>query len=276
MIELQGVDFKYKKKQVFKQLNLTFETGHLYGLLGKNGTGKSTMFRLLCGLLKPQHGKVVTFGYKAYERNPEMLSKIFLLPEEFHVPPVLVSEFAKSLGPFYPNFDNELFLRLLEDFQIPASNHLTEMSLGQKKKALIAFSLATNTELLLMDEPTNGLDILSKVQFKKVIHSIARPDKCIVISTHQVKDIENLADRMAVIDEGVVLFDKPLSVIEQKLKFSIAHERMDDVIYQDETIRGFETIELNSEGVKSKADLEVLYKAIMTKPEKLNEIFHSK
>jgi ABC-2 type transport system ATP-binding protein len=275
MIELQQVDFKYKKKQVFNQLNLSFETGHLYGLLGKNGTGKSTMFRLLCGLLKPKQGKVTTFGFEAYKRNPEMLSKIFLLPEEFHVPPVLVSEFAQSFGPFYPKFDQALFQKLLDDFQIPSNNHLTQMSLGQKKKALIAFSLATNTELLLMDEPTNGLDILSKVQFKKVIQSISRPDKCIVISTHQVKDIENLVDRMAVIDEGVVLFDKPLDTIEHKLKFSITNELISDAIYQDETIRGYETIQLNSTSEKSKVDLEVLYKAIMTKPDVLNKIFQS-
>ncbi|MFN8416729.1 MAG: ABC transporter ATP-binding protein [Cytophagaceae bacterium] len=275
MIALQQVDFKYKKKQVFNQLNLTFETGHLYGLLGKNGTGKSTMFRLLCGLLKPASGKVITFGFDSYKRNPEMLSKIFLLPEEFHVPPVLVSEFAKTLSPFYPNYNNDLFLRLLEDFQIPSNNHLTQMSLGQKKKALIAFSLATNTELLLMDEPTNGLDILSKVQFKKVIQSISRPDKCIVISTHQVKDIENVVDRMAVIDEGVVLFDKSLDTIEHKLQFSITHESIPDAIYQDETIRGYETIQINNTSERSKVDLEVLYKAIMTKPDVLNKLFHS-
>ncbi|MCU0417890.1 MAG: ABC transporter ATP-binding protein [Cytophagaceae bacterium] len=273
MITLQEVGFTYGKKRVFDQLSITFETGSIYGLLGKNGTGKSTLFRLICGLLKPTKGSVLTFGQVAVKRRPDMLSKVFLLPEEFHVPPVLVSELARYLGPFYPNYDHDLFLRLLEDFQLPVSNHLTQMSLGQKKKSLIAFSLATNTELLLMDEPTNGLDILSKVQFKKVIQSVSRPDKCIVISTHQVKDIEDLVNRISVIDEGKVLFDQALHNISKKVERVYSSTPIPTAIYQEATPQGYISLVPTQQEHSSGVDLELLYKAIMTDPVRLTQQF---
>lgn len=275
MVQIEDLCFKYGRKEVFNGLSLTFEQGNIYGLLGKNGTGKSTLFRNICGLLKPKSGSIHTFGYQAFSRNPQMLSKIFLLPEEFHVPDIKVKVFADSLAPFYPRFDTILFEKLLEEFQIPIDNNLSQMSMGQKKKTLIAFSLATNTELLLMDEPTNGLDIMSKVQFKKVMASVSGQGKCIVISTHQVKDIENMVDRITVIDSGSILFDQTVQEIGRKLHFAYSAEKPLNSIYTDESLKGYESI-IRNEGVEeSKVDLELLYKAIMETPATLNEAFQS-
>lgn len=273
MIQIDDLCFRYGRKEVFNGLSLKFEQGNIYGLLGKNGTGKSTLFRNICGLLKPKSGKIYAFGYEAFSRNPQMLSKIFLLPEEFHVPDIKVKVFADSLSPFYPKYDSVMFARLLEEFQIPIDNNLSQMSMGQKKKTLIAFSLATNTELLLMDEPTNGLDIMSKVQFKKVMASVSGHDKCIVISTHQVKDIENLVDRITVIDSGSILFDQTVQQIGHKLHFSYSAQKPLHSIYTDETLKGYESILLNDGTAESKVDLELLYKAIMETPVNLNEAF---
>ncbi|MFN8437160.1 MAG: ABC transporter ATP-binding protein [Cytophagales bacterium] len=273
MIEIKDLVFKYGKKEVYNGLSLTFEKGNIYGLLGKNGTGKSTLFRNICGLLYPQSGSVITFEFNAKERNPNMLNRLFLLPEEFHVPPISVKDFASSLAPFYSNFSQQLFEELLNDFQISQDNNLSQMSLGQKKKALIAFSLATNTELLMMDEPTNGLDIMSKVQFKKVMSKVSSQDKCIIISTHQVKDIENLVDRLTVIDSGNLLFDQSMVDISKKLNFSNHIQKPITALYTDETLKGFECIEINESNLDSKVDLELLYKGIMNIPDQLNQIF---
>jgi ABC-2 type transport system ATP-binding protein len=273
MIAIDNLHFKYGKKEVFNGLSLNFDKGNIYGLLGKNGTGKSTLFRNICGLLKPQNGSVYAFGYESFKRSPNMLNKIFLLPEEFHVPAVKVKDFADSLAPFYPKYDATMFEKLLTEFQIPMENNLSQMSMGQKKKTLIAFSLSTNTDVLLMDEPTNGLDIMSKVQFKKVMSAVSGKDKCIVISTHQVKDIENLVDRITVIDSGNLLFDQTIDQIGKKLQFAHSLEKPVYCVYTDESLRGYDSIVVNTNQIESKVDLELLYKAVMEVPAELNKIF---
>lgn len=276
MIDIQELDYSYKKKKVFNGLTITFEAGNIYGLLGKNGTGKSTLFKNICGLLKPQNGQIKIFDYLASERKPSMLSKIFMLPEDFFVPPVKITHFVSTLSPFYPNFSQIDFDNYVKEFDIPTTSRLDEMSMGQKKKALIAFSLATNTDLLLMDEPTNGLDIVSKSQFKKVMSNVVSANKCIIISTHQVKDIENLVDKICVIDEGRILFNTSISEIGQKLAFNFSLQRSsstEQVFYAEESLNGVNEVLLNTSGNESKVDLEMLYKAIMLNPLEINFLF---
>ena len=145
----------------------------------------------------------------------------------------------------------------------------------KKKKALIAFSLATNTELLLMDEPTNGLDIISKNQFKKVMSNVISANKCIIISTHQVKDIENLVDKICVIDEGKILFNHSIAEIGQKLSFnfSLQHSPKEKVLYAEESLNGVNEVLFNESTDESKVDLEMLYKAIVVNPLIINNLF---
>lgn len=275
MIDIQELHYSYKKKKVFNGLTITFEAGNIYGLLGKNGTGKSTLFKNICGLLKPKNGQIKIFDCLASERKPSMLSKIFMLPEDFFVPPVKIIDFVNTLSPFYPNFSQTDFDNYVKEFDIPTTSRLDEMSMGQKKKALIAFSLATNTELLLMDEPTNGLDIVSKSQFKKVMSNVVSANKCIIISTHQVKDIENLVDKICVIDEGRILFNTSISEIGKKLtfNFSLQHSSTAQVFYAEESLNGVNEVLLNTSENESKVDLEMLYKAIMLNPLEINNLF---
>ena len=277
MIKIENLSYSYKRKNVFEELSINFESGNIYGLLGKNGTGKSTLFRNICGLLKPKKGIITNFGYSSISRNPSMLSKIFLLPEEFFVPSVFVDDFVGTLSPFYPKFSKEDFDRYISDFDVPINHRLDRMSMGQKKKTLIAFSLSTNTELLLMDEPTNGLDIVSKTQFKNVMSRVANENKCIIISTHQVKDIENLIDRISVIDNGKILFNESISTIGKKLSFVNNPTASDsaDSIYAEANLSGISEVMINNTGRESKVDLEMLYKTVMLKPQELNKIVNS-
>jgi ABC-2 type transport system ATP-binding protein len=277
MIKIENLSYSYGNKKVFEDLSINFTPGNIYGLLGKNGTGKSTLFRNICGLLKPKKGTITTYGYSSVSRKPSMLSKIFLLPEEFFVPPVFVNDFVKTLSPFYPRFSKEDFQKHIEDFDVPLNHRLDRMSMGQKKKTLIAFSLATNTELLLMDEPTNGLDIVSKTQFKNVMSSVAGENKCIIISTHQVKDIENLISRISVIDDGTILFDESVSAVGKKMSFVTASQVSDSnkSIYAETVLNGVSEVLINETGKESKVDLEMLYKTIMIKPQEVNKLFNS-
>jgi ABC-2 type transport system ATP-binding protein len=275
MIDIQDLHFAYKKKKVFTGLNLSLQPGHIYGLLGKNGTGKSTLLRNIAGLLFPDQGKVKVLNYNPGRRHPAFLQQLFLVPEEFYLPNVSIEKFVDCNAPFYPKFDQRQFKSYLEEFDIPADNKLQQMSYGQKKKVLISFGLACNTSLLLMDEPTNGLDIMSKSQFRKVIAGAIDENKCIIISTHQVKDMESLIDRITIIDEGRILFDQTTDRIISKLSFKISFDSAEikHALYKEESLKGNAIITANTGDEEGKLDLEMLYKAIVTNGDAVRSVF---
>lgn len=275
MIAIQNLHFAYKKKPVFIGLSLELKPGHIYGLLGKNGTGKSTLLRNMAGLLFPDKGNIKIMGFTPGERKPSFLQEVFMVQEEFYLPDVPLQHIIKHLAPFYPKFNKSQFEKYITDFEIPHDSTLQNMSYGQKKKVLISFGLASNASLLLMDEPTNGLDIMSKSQFRKVMAGALDENKCIVISTHQVKDLENLIDRITIIDEGKILFDQTVDAISRKLSFRISFdsEEVKQALYSESSLRGSAIISANTEGEESKLDLELLYKAIVTNRENIQSVF---
>jgi ABC-2 type transport system ATP-binding protein len=275
MIDIQNLHFAYKKKKVFTGLSLSLERGHIYGLLGKNGTGKSTLLRNIAGLLFPNQGTVKVLDFNPGLRHPAFLQQVFMVPEEFYLPNVTIEKFVDCNASFYPQFSHAQFNRYLQEFEIPADNKLQQMSYGQKKKALISFGLACNTSLLLMDEPTNGLDIMSKSQFRKVIAGAIDDNKCIIICTHQVKDMESLIDRITVIDEGKILFDQTVDRITSRLSFKISFdsEEIKNALYREESLKGSAIITSNEADGEGKLDLEMLYKAIVTNGDKIRSLF---
>lgn len=275
MIQFTQFGFRYGRKQIFDKLDLELRPGFIYGLLGKNGTGKSTLFKNIAGLIRPSSGQLKVMGFKPFDRHPDLLKDVFLLPEEFAVPPIKIQEMVKGLAPFYPDFDHDLFHQLLKEFEIPISQSMHQMSLGQKKKSLISFSLATRTKILLLDEPTNGLDILSKTQFKTVIRNLTETQpRCIVISTHQVKDIEDLVNRITVLDQGSILFDAETQAISDRLVFSSSPQAMLDALYQEPSARGFDHISRRLRADQTQGvDMELLYKWIMKDPASVSAQF---
>lgn len=275
MIAIQNLHFAYRKKPVFTGLSLQLQPGHIYGLLGKNGTGKSTLLRNMAGLLFPDKGKIEIMGFDPSQRKPSFLQEVFMVPEEFYLPDVPLEHLKKHLAPFYPKFNKSQFEKYIVDFEIPLDSTLQNMSYGQKKKVLISFGLASNASVLLMDEPTNGLDIMSKSQFRKVMAGALDENKCIVISTHQVKDLENLIDRITIIDEGKILFDQTVDAISRKLSFRISFdsEEVKHALYSESSLRGNAIISANTEGEESKLDLELLYKAIVTNRDSIQSVF---
>jgi ABC-2 type transport system ATP-binding protein len=277
MIDIQNLHFSYKRKKVFDSLNLQFTPGHVYGLLGRNGTGKSTLLRNIAGLLFPKKGTISVDGNTPSLRQPKFLQNIFLVPEEFYLPNISISEFLKHVAPFYSAFNYNQFEKFVKDFDIPADSTLQNMSYGQKKKVLISFALASGAKFLLMDEPTNGLDIMSKSQFRKVLAQALDDDRCIIISTHQVKDLENLIDRITIIDEGKILFDQNVEDISKKLSFRFSFDDAEskEAFYSESSLKGNVIVAPNYSGDESKIDLELLYKAIVTNGEKIKAVFKS-
>ena len=211
MINIKDVTFGYSSSaKVLEDFSLQFQDGGVYGLLGKNGTGKSTLLYLITGLLRAQKGSVEVDGVDARDRNAEILSEIFIVPEEYDLPAISLTSYVKAIKAFYPRFSDELLEKCLREFEMPNEVNLGSLSMGQKKKVYICIALAANTKYLLLDEPTNGLDILSKSLFRKVVVAGMSEEKTLIISTHQVHDVELLLDHVVIIDRNRVLLDQKL------------------------------------------------------------------
>ena len=227
MLKIENITYGYNAMHnVLENFSLSYEEPGIYGLLGKNGTGKSTLLYLIMGLLRPKQGEITLNGANTQERLPESLQEMFIVPEEYNLPSIPLPDYLKVLRPFYPNFDEQLMVKLLQEFDMlnvngatPDANgipqiNLGALSMGQKKKVYMCIALATRTKLLLMDEPTNGLDIPSKSQFRKVVAQGMRDDQIVVISTHQVRDVETLLDHVTIIEQNAVLLNEKMNMEE--------------------------------------------------------------
>lgn len=275
MIEITNLNFAYRaSRQVFSDLNLSISRGGIYGLLGKNGAGKSTLFNLISGLLfadKESQIKVLDFNPK--NRDVKFLEQVFILPEEFELPRTTVNEFAELYGKFYPNFSAEQMYHYLSELEVSPAEKFHQMSFGQRKKAYIAFALACNTDLLLLDEPTNGLDIPAKATFRRLMASIASDERTIIISTHQVRDLEEILDSVVVIDGSNILLNATTSDITRRLRFEVVTPDTPN-LYMQPTIHGLlGVVENHDPSSETGLDMELLFNAVVSSPEKIKEIF---
>lgn len=274
MINLQNVRFGYRTRNVFNNLQLSVERGGIYGLLGRNGAGKTTMLKLMAGLLAPKAGQIEVNGENPAMRRPTLLSQIFVLPEEFDLPRMDVMQYAALNGVFYPNFSLSDLEKHLTVLNVEQNQPMNRMSFGQKKKAYIAFALACNTPILLMDEPTNGLDIPSKGEFRRLLSSICDENRTIIISTHQVRDLDQLIDSVIILEGNDILLNASCAEITKKLLFT-AITPEDTPIYSEHSIRGAWGVVENKLGEDSPLDMELLFNAVIENSSLISKIFHS-
>lgn len=273
MIEVKELSFGYRRgHSVFSELNLSFETGHVYGLLGKNGAGKSTLLKLLTGLLFPDKGELKVLENIPTLRRPSFLSNLFFIPEEFYLPDMSIRTYAGLLSPFYPRFNKEQLEEYLGELEVSMDDCFNRMSYGQKKKALIALGLACNTALLVMDEPTNGLDIPSKSCFRKLISSVATDDRCVIISTHQVRDLESLIDAIVIIDESRILINTTTDKITERLSFKQITEG-DEVLFEEVSLKGRWGCVPNSGCQESRLDMELFFNTVLQNRDRICQMF---
>ena len=280
MITVENLSFLYRKSKraVLHDFSLSLEKGRVYGLLGKNGAGKSTLLYLMSGLLTPKSGKVVYHDVDVRRRLPITLQDMFLVPEEFDLPPVSLISYIELNSPFYPRFSKEDMVKYLHYFEMDINIDLGALSMGQKKKVFMSFALATNTSLLLMDEPTNGLDIPGKSQFRKFIASGMTDDKTILISTHQVRDIDKVLDHVLIMDNSRVLLNESTMSICDKLFFTESENRelLQSSLFSTPSIQGNFLLLPNESGEDSEINLELLFDATLAVPERISALFHSK
>ena len=278
MIQFKEVDFSYSSKvKLLMNLNLRFEPGRIHGLLGKNGEGKSTLLKLVAGLLFPKKGKVEVMNFTPGKRHPEMLRDIYFLPEELPHHTLSIARFEQVYAPFYPNFSATLFDNCLKEFEIPSKDwKMNKLSYGQKKKIIVAFGLATRTNILLMDEPTNGLDIPSKGQFRRMVASAVDENRCIIISTHQVRDLDSLIDHLVIMDNHEIALNETIEKITDRLLFRVqdSEKKNVPVIYSEETLRGVYQVCENTNSEDSKLDIELLFNAVCTNKKEIQRVFN--
>ena len=275
MITLKELSFSYsRKKEVLDRINLEVGSGYICGLLGKNGEGKTTLLNLLSGQIFPDQGSCLVLEETPSERNARFLQQIFLLPEEISMPEVTAIEYIKMYAPFYPTFRDDICKACVESFEINLSDRLSKMSQGQRKKVAITLALAAHTPLLLMDEPTNGLDIPSKATFRRLVASLIDDDQTVIISTHQVRDLESLIDTVLILDQRQILLNKTLNEIGEKLYFGplLPEEK---ALYSEPTPQGTIGVTAREDKGETTVSLELLFNAAITYPKEIQRIMNS-
>ena len=274
MVTIEDLGFSYGDVPVLKNITMNLEEGRIYGLLGENGVGKTTLLTLLCGLKSAKAGSIDIDGYNPIDRKPSFLSEMFYLgdnPEAVHIKAI---EYARNYGKFWEKFDLEKFTEVMSVFENDIDIPMHKMSYGQLKKTFISFALACNTKYLLMDEPTNGLDIPSKAQFRKAVTRYTREDSVILISTHQVRDLENIIDPIIILDRQDVLLNASVVEVSEKLYFDYTSERNPDALYCEMIPGGNIQVCLNQTGEDSKVNLEALFNTVHQHKELIKGIFN--
>lgn len=276
MIEIKDLAFSYGKTPILKSITTTLEEGRIYGLLGENGVGKTTLLTLLCGLKKVCSGSITTDGENPFDRTPTLLQNQFYLPDEVLAVAMKAECFAKERGAFWPDYDHSKFLEIMKEFENDPAKKMNQMSAGQLKKTYISLALACGCKYIFMDEPTNGLDIPSKTQFRSAIMKYTSDDSTIVISTHQVRDLENIIDPIIILDRQDVLLNASVEEITSKLYFDYGTQLHPESLYSEQLPGGFIQVYPNSTGEDSKINVEALFNAVHKNKELIKGMFSNK
>ncbi len=273
MIQIDKLAFSYGTKEVLRNISMDLEPGRIYGLLGENGVGKTTLLTLLCGLKKTQSGTISADGHDPYKREPVLLQDQYYLPDE--VAPVNDKALAwgRATGKFWPRFSAANFETILNEFEVDPTQKMNTMSAGQLKKTYIAFALASGVRYLYLDEPTNGLDIPSKAQFRSALMKYTREDSTIVISTHQVRDLENIIDPIIILDRRDVLLNATVERIAEKLFFDYGTTLHPEALYSEQLPGGFIQVLPNTEKADSKVNIEALFNTVHKHKDLVKKLF---
>lgn len=275
MIEIKSVSFRYGKgAMVLEHLDLQLKPGSIYGLLGENGVGKTTLLKMMAGLLFPNEGQIRVLGFEPRRREAAFLQQVYFLPDSPQVEEISLDRYVKLNACLYPNFSEEDLRRYVAVLEVDSTRAMHKLSFGQQKKAMLAFALACNTPVLLMDEPTNGLDIPSKGQLRRLIASAATDDKCFVISTHQVRDLEQLIDPIVIMERQRVLLNNSMEEIGERLWFGVAAEKPANCLYAEPALGGMYVVTPRTEDMPdSKVQLEALFNAAIANRGYFQETF---
>lgn len=276
MIEVKNLSFSYGREPLFSGLHLSAVPGNIYGLLGKNGAGKTTLLKLLSGMRFPKAGECRVMGQKPGDRSPLFLQELFIVPEAFSLPSVTMTQYEKLYAPFYPKFSAAGFHGYAAEFELDLGKNLKACSYGQKKKFFLAFGLACGCRLMLLDEPTNGLDIPSKSSFRKILASLLTDDRLFIISAHQVRDLENLIDTVIILDKGRIIFNHSMAEVSRRLSVDLQRTSPaeGEALHVENIMGHYAVVTENTSDVEeTEVSLEMLFNTVMMNREKISGLF---
>lgn len=278
MIHCENLYFGYTSYKLFKDLNFDIPKGCIVGLLGKNGEGKTTLMKLISGQLMPSRGELTTLGENPKDRNPSFLEQIFLVPEIVKVPNIKIKEYFERVSAFYQSYDKDLAYKVLEIFGINDQMKLNQISQGQQKKAVLTLAIAIKPKLLLMDEPTNGLDIPSKAAFRQILSEYISEDQTIIISTHQVRDLDQLIDRILILEQNSIVINEDIHTLSKSFDFiRVSEAEQREPIYTEGGALGQVGVYPSQDNLElTDFSIELFFNAMISNPEKMKEIIASR
>ncbi|MCC6279723.1 MAG: ABC transporter ATP-binding protein [Saprospiraceae bacterium] len=270
MIAISGMSFRYKSRQpVLDNLTFSMEAGGVYGILGANGVGKTTLLHLIGGLLSPKSGEITVDGHRPGARWPAFLEQVFYVPVDFDLPRLRVDVYQKRYAPFYPTFDPEVWKNSLQTFGIQPDMQIHALSFGQRKKVLLSFALASGCRVLLLDEPTDGLDIPSKDSFRRLLSAQIDEQRLAVITTHHVHDVAMLLDHLILLKEHALLLQASIPELAAHIRTVTSSQLPSKpaLLYSERVPGGYHCLLRNTEEQEGPLDLELLFKAMQLHPE---------
>lgn len=269
MIEIRNLKFSYStlksRTEVFDSLSMMIPTGEIVGLLGRNGTGKSTLLNLLAGLLDADAGTIAVEGVDVTQRGTALYTSLMIVPEEFGLPQLTLDRFVKVTAPFYPNYDEARFADCCSRFEVNRAVRLDRMSMGQRKKAYLAFALACNTPVLLLDEPTNGLDIPARQALRQMLAEQVNDERTIVISTHAARDIENLVDRLVILEPHRMVLNESIATLSTLFGVGVVPAGVKP-LYSEPSVAGVRGVWVAEGDEESRMDMEMMFNAATKSP----------
>jgi ABC-2 type transport system ATP-binding protein len=267
-------------KPVLENLSLTIEPGHVYGLIGRNGAGKTTLMNCINGIIaiRRKDQPIYLDGVKLNINNPYDHAKLFYVTDTISNIHILADAFANTLACFYPDFSVNSYKEYMEMFHMDRNVFLDELSLGEKKSVFLSYAFASGAPYVILDEPTNGLDITSRKVFRKLIASYMTPDRAIVISTHHINEISSLLDHILILDNKHIVFDHSVMETGSVLSFieSDDEDLRQQALYSMTSAYGNRMILPNSGGSDSEIDYELLFEAVLENGKAINELFENK
>ena len=218
MIELLNVTKTFGPFKALDDLSMTISKGAVYGLVGPNGAGKSTAIRHILGVYRPDSGTITMEGAPIFE-NPAAKARIGSIPDEvFYFPSATLEDMHKYYRGIYPSFNEELFTKLYEVFNLPPKSPIRRFSKGMQKQAAFHLTICCRPEVLVLDEPVDGLDPVMRRQVMSLILSdVAQHGTTVLISSHNLRELEDVCDHVGIMDHGKMLLEKQGSTVKLQL-----------------------------------------------------------
>lgn len=264
MITFDHLTYEYSRGHLaLRDVTATIAPG-IHLLLGENGAGKTTLLKIMAGLLTPTSGKCMLDCYDSSDREPSALKKVFLMPDMVELPTKNIRGFATIHSRFYPTFSQECFEENLREFGLTGDETFTNLSLGLRHKTLLAYATALGVDILLLDEPANGLDITSKKALRKILARTTSTEQTVIISTHTVSDLRELYDGVIVLSKGELLLAKPSWEICERISCVSTTIPSYNPLFMEQGPGVFYSIITNETGEPAELNYGLLYSSLLS------------